>query len=476
MRVSQLTILSLLLASCGRAASAPAPNMLVIAIDDLRDELGCYGASHIHSPHIDRLAERGVLFDHAYCQKALCGPSRNSVFSGVRPDTARVIGNQQHFRQALPDIVAMPQLFKNHGYLTRGLGKFLHDNQDDPVSWTLPSFFVIDRQYALPENTGKTPWTDGVYPQNKQRPLYECADVPDDAYRDGVICQESIATIRFAVEREQPFFVIAGFHKPHTPFNAPKRYWDLYSREDIALAPNPFPPEGAPAYALLDWPYVRSFQDIPDSGPMPDDLAREVKHAYFACISYIDAQVGKLLAELDALGIADNTVVALWSDHGYQLGEHGLWCKHTNFETSTKAPLIIADPRRQARGVRTGLFVELIDLFPTLAELAGLPPPAHLEGKSLAPLFDDPGAFAGRERAAFSQFTRAGLKGVSIRVKDFRYTEWRDLKRGGPVAARELYDHRVDPLENRNAAADPRHAETIRRLAKELESVWPRRP
>ncbi len=455
------------------AADGSRPNFLVIAVDDLRDELGCYGASHIRSPNIDSLASQGVVFDRAFCQQAVCGPSRNSVFSGARPDKTRVWNNSHHFREALPGIASLPEFFKNYGYYTRGYGKILHNRQDDPISWSSPFFYPEAGQYAAPGREGWWAGIDGIHAFNRERPLFEAADVPDNAYRDGVICDEAVMGLRQAAQRARPFFIMVGFHKPHTPFNAPKRYWDLYSREDIRLAPNPFPPEGAPSFALYNWGYVRSFQGMPESGPMPDALAREVKHAYFACISYIDAQVGRLLAALRELNLAEETVVALWSDHGYQLGEHGMWSKHTNFETSTKVPLLIVDPRGGAQGERSGARVELIDLYPTLAELAGLPLPGHLDGQSRAALLHHPQALDGRDTAAYSQFLRAGKKGLSVRTGRFRYTEWRDVETG-EVDARELYDHDEDPGENQNRAGDVEYVPEVRALAARLEEVWPR--
>jgi arylsulfatase A-like enzyme len=447
------------------------PNVLVIAIDDLRDELGCYGAAHIRSSNIDAVAARGVRFDRAYCQYAVCGPSRASVFSGLRPDSTGVTSNKFHFRDRNPDIVALPQLFKKHGYYTRGLGKILHNNMDDPPSWSEPYFFGEPRVYASDQYAGQVPGIDGIHEKNLQLPVLESADVDDDAYIDGTIADQAIKTIRKAGELDQPFMLMIGFHKPHSPFNAPKKYWDLYSRETIQLAPNPFPPTDAPPFALNDWRYLRGFKDMPKEGLMPDDLARQVKHAYYACISYIDAQVGKLLSELKSIGATDNTIVVIWSDHGYQLGEHGMWCKHTNFETSTKVPLIIADPRSEAAGGAIDARVELVDLFPTLADLCGLPKPDHLEGESFATLVSDPDAWNGQDTAAFSQFHRGGNRGLSIRTGRFRYTEWRAMK-SGKLSARELYDHENDPLENTNVAEQVNYRDSVTTLSKRLQNQF----
>ncbi len=402
------------------SAAAP-PNFLVIAIDDLRPDLGTYGAKHMHTPHIDALAERGVVFERAYAQYALCGPSRNSIFTGARPDTTRVHRNSSHFRAALPGIVSMPELFKNNGYQTRGLGKILHNNQDDPQSWSEPFFFITAKQYASKRYRKRKVGIDGIHDSNRELPLWEGPDVPDETYRDGVIRREAVKTMRRFARDERPFFLMAGFHKPHTPFVAPKKYWDLYDRASLPLATNPFAPRGAPPYALSAWRYVRSFKGIPPEGPLDEPLARVVRHAYFAAVSYIDTQVGMLIAELERLGRADDTVVVLWSDHGYQLGDHGMWSKHTNYETATRVPLIVSDPH----------------------------------------------ALDGEDTAAYSQFSRAGKKGVSVRSERYRYVEWRDAA-SGVVDATELYDHQTDPFENHNIAEGADTAALEARLAE----VW----
>jgi arylsulfatase A-like enzyme len=302
---------------------------------------------------------------------------------------------------------------------------------------------------------------------NDENPLTECAEVPDNAYKDGMVCDEAIQTLRRV--QHQPFFLAVGFYKPHTPFNAPKRYWDLYDRDAILLAKNPFRPNGAPDIAMNAWRYVRSFRHIPKQGPLSDDLARQVRHGYFACCSYVDAQVGRLLDELDRLGLGESTIVLMWSDHGYQLGEHGMWCKHTNFETSVRVPLVIRVPQQARRGAACEAIVELIDMYPTLVELARLPAPSHLEGTSFAPLLEDPGQ--PWKRAAFSQYQRGVCLGRSIRTSEFRYNEWRHTKTG-QLVAQELYDHRRDPFENENVVARPAYRETVQRLAQQLAAGW----
>jgi arylsulfatase A-like enzyme len=463
-------------ATCVRAeATEPGElptNVLFISVDDLRCEMGCWGNSYMVTPNLDRLASRGVRFTRAYCQQALCHPSRNSVLSGLRPDALRQ-ATASFYRQARPDVVSLPQCFKNEGYFTRSLGKILHHNglgedrrepQDDPVSWTEPMFWPKTGIYALRPDV----WTrcqlerrTGIGIPKSEKPLTEKADVPDDAYRDGMVTTESIRTLRRIQDR--PFFLAVGFFRPHTPFAAPKKYWDLYDPAEIQLARNPQPPRDVPSVALYNWNYIRSFRGMPESGPMPDETARHLLHAYYASISYVDAQLGRLLDELDRLELTDRTVILLWSDHGYQMGEHGIWGKHTNFEDAVRTPVIVQAPGRSARGAACHRLVELVDIYPTLCDLAGLDIPAHVEGTSLKPLLDNPDR--SWKSAALSQYPRAGLMGHSIRTTRYRYTEWRQ---GSVVKAQELYDHAQDPEENTNIALRPENRGVIRQLQEQL--------
>ncbi len=450
------------------------PNVLFIIADDLRDELGCYGDRHIHSPHIDSLARRGTTFASAYCQYALCGPSRASIFSGQYPRRNRVFNNRSHFRDHQPDAISLPQHFKNHRYRTRGIGKILHDTKKDDVSWTDGHFFDNDHVYASDQYRGRQALIDGSHPENKRLPLWEGPDVSDSAYRDGRYTGAATESLREYAEGDRPFFLMVGYHKPHTPFNAPKKYWDLYNRDSIPLAGNQYPPAGAPAFAVAGARYVRTFKDIPQQGRFSDPLQRQIKHAYFACIAYIDAQVGILLRTLDELGLAENTIVVFTSDHGYQLGEHDLWCKHTNFETSTKVPLIVAAAQQAGGGKVTDARVELIDLTPTLSRLCGLPAPAGTDGESFAPLLDDPNAWSDRDTIAISRYHRSGNLGLSVRSRDYRYTQWRSSKTG-ELVAHELYDHRRDHAENTNVVDRPKYAEVVawhgRRLQQHRSNV-----
>ncbi len=448
------------------------PNILIIGIDDLRPELNCYGSTHIYSPNIDRLSKRGTLFEHAYAQYAVCGPSRSSMFTGLRPDTTKAYNNKTHFRDNQPKVESLPEFFKNKGYKTYGFGKVLHNTHRDPTSWSDPQHYLLEKQYASPEYKGKRAGIDGIHESNKLIPLFEAPDVDDDSYRDGETNLAAIAKLKSAARSETPFLLFVGYHKPHTPFNAPKKYWDLYDPETLPLASNPYPPRGAPEFAVSPWNYVRSFGGMPTEGPLPEALARQTRHAYFACVSYVDSLIGELLTALKETNKADNTIIALWSDHGYQLGDHGMWCKHTNFETSTRIPFIIVDPRKGDYGQRTRARVELIDMYPTLVDLAGFDSPPSIEGKSLVPLIEDPKAWDHQDTVAFSQFHRAGNNGYSIRTKDLRYTEWRNANTG-KIVAQELYDHRSDPLENINVANSPERKNQIRYVQDRLNRQWP---
>jgi iduronate 2-sulfatase len=464
-----------LLAGCSRPANPGLKgdnekmNILFIIADDLRPDLGAYEDKIAVTPNLDLLANRSLVFNHAYCQKAVCWPSRNSFFSGLMPAALGSKTNAQNtFRSEHPDIVALPQLFKNNGWYTRGFGKVLHNGQDDPVSWSEPFFTPDPLHYAAPENLGRHPIINKAVPENRVNPLFESAEVGEEAYEDGLTAKAACQAIQSAASRDEPFFMMVGFHKPHTPFNAPKKYWDLYDRNLIPLAEFPNPPIGADErYSVHDSSYVRSFKDIPESGQFPDALAREVKHAYYACISYVDSLVGQVLATLDATGQRDNTIIVFTSDHGYQLGDHSLWSKHTNFELATRVPLFVSVPHALYNGQTTNSLVELVDLFPTLAKLCGLEAPGHLEGKSFATVLENPATDVHSE--AYSEFNRNGARGQSLRTDRFRYIEWRDFKTG-EIVARELYDHTVDSGENVNVVAKAEFADLVKQLSLKLSN------
>ncbi len=311
-------------------------NMLFIAVDDLRPQLGCYGVKHIISPNIDRLAARGLLFERTYCQQAVCGPTRASLLSGVRPDTSGIHDNNTPVRKAMPDVTTLPEHFKNNGYETVSIGKLYHHPSDDLRGWstepfragTFPEGIWQGRGYLTSTSIAEMKMYNKQFPAMKGRgPAFEAADVPDDSYPDGANVVHALQELNRLKDR--PFFLAMGLYKPHLPFNAPKRYWDMYKPEDIKLADNPFVPKDAPSYAMTNWGELRNYYGIPKKGPCSDELARKLIHGYYACITYIDAMAGQLLDELERLKLIDNTVIILWGDHGWKLGEHGGWCKHT---------------------------------------------------------------------------------------------------------------------------------------------------
>jgi len=505
------TLLHLLLLSSAAIVSARAadpapqrPNILFIAVDDLRPELGAYGHPEIKSPHIDRLAARGVVFDRAYCQQGVCSPTRSSLLTGTRPDTTKVWDLITHFRDALPDVVTLGQHFKNNGYFVQGMGKIYHGSLDDAPSWSVPWGTPDAVTYALPENvklnarryrldpdadnapgakakpapvvdTATVP--DGMpTAMNIRGPAFEAADVPDNTFQDGKVAELAVSTLQALSQKEEPFFLAVGFIKPHLPFVSPKKYWDLYDPAKIQLATNPFRPKGAPDYAILPGGELRNYYGIPE-GSVPPDLARQLKHGYYASISYMDAQVGKVLAELDRLGLRENTIVILWGDHGWKLGEHDAWCKHSNSENDTNAPLILSVPGMKHAGAHTRSLVEFVDIYPTLSELAGLPLPKHLEGVSFKPLLDDP--TRPWKQAAFSQYPRnvgktgAGqLMGYSMRTERYRLTVWVARDDHSKIDAIELYDEFYDPQENTNIAKDPANTELVEKLMQQWRAGW----
>ncbi|APZ95898.1 sulfatase-like hydrolase/transferase [Fuerstiella marisgermanici] len=453
-------------------ASGDKPNVLFIAVDDLRVELGCYGQSWVKSPNIDRLAEQGTLFERAYCQQTVCNASRASLLTGMRPDTLRVWDLPTHFRQNKPDAVTLPQLFKNSGYHAQCVGKVFHNwRQDewkgDPVSWSVPSVLHYN------SHGNDKPLVDGAVPPNlaSGKNGIECRDVPDNAYFDGRVADTAVETLRGLSKREDPFFLAVGFWKPHTPFNAPKKYWDLYDRNDVPVPTHVTPPTNVPDIALTSARY---------KGQSDSVELREMHHGHLAAISYLDAQIGRVLDELDALNLRQNTIVVLWSDHGLHLGEHGLTRKTTAFELDARVPLIIATPKH-ASGQRTASLVELLDLYPTLTELCGLKTPPEVEGESLVPLLSDPAAnvhevaLTQTPRPNYPRVKMPKVMGYSIRTARYRHTEWRDFKTN-VVQAKELYDHQNDPLETVNVESHDEHRTAVNGLAKKMAKVVTRQP
>jgi arylsulfatase A-like enzyme len=476
-----LTLLAVALLPSSLCAAAEKLNVLFIAVDDLRPELGCYGAMHIQSPNIDRLAKQGMVFERAYCQQAVCNPSRASVLSGCRPDTTRVMGNNTFLRPMMPDVVTLPQLFKNHGWHALSLGKIFHHSVaepgDDPQSWSEPSWYHGEpyRSWFSAESEelmkGLKALPEKERPKLVRGPPFEAANAPDDGYPDAQTAAKAIETLQRLKSMDKPFFLGVGFVKPHLPFTCPQKYWDLYPAETIKLPDNYFPPKDVPEPALHNWYELRTYGGIPAKGGISDDTARSLIRGYRACISFMDVQVGRVLDELDRLGLRDKTIIVLWGDHGYHLGENGIFTKMTNFELGTHAPLIVSFPQQKTAGQRTHQLVEFVDLYPTLAELAGLPRPSHLEGASFAPLLEKPDQ--PWKSAAFSQYLRPGkdrFMGRSIRTDRWRYTEWVDAK--NESAGVELYDEQTDPKENVNVAHEPGNQAIAAELAARLKAGW----
>ena len=468
-------------------ASAEKPNILFIAIDDLKPMFGCYGNTLVKTPHVDKLAEEGTVFLNAHCQQSVCAPSRASLMTGLRPDTTQVWDLKTKIRDRLPEVVTLPQYFKQHGYTAVGTGKIFDfrsvqgRTHDDPLTWSRPyvvfpknpasEFGYLDPDFLKKIKTLKT---SGLKTSEiKKRlggfpPVEINMDVPDNAYDDGLIAETGIRLIQELAPEESPFFIAVGFKKPHLPFVAPKKYADLYRRSQFQPNPLQQAPQDAPEYAVQPGWELRngSYSDVPrleDTKPFSAALQTELIHGYYACVSYIDAQIGKLLAALEASGEADNTVLVLWGDHGFHLGDHAIWCKHTNYEQATRVPLIIAD-LRTPKGQTSREPVEFVDLYPTLCELADLPLPTLLEGDSLKPLLEHPTRPV--KSAAVSQYPRVApghgnVMGYAFRDRRYRYVEWR---KADQVIDHEFYDYQKDPQETQNLMERPEYQREINRM------------
>lgn len=454
------------------AGAANRPNVLLLVADDLRAELNCLGSRHIQSPNLDRLAAAGRLFSRAYCQQAVCNPSRASFLTGLRPDTLQVWDLRTHFRKRQPDHPTLPQFFRQHGYETRCIGKLFHNtgNMGDPRSWSADALF-FEGPHSADTITARR--------KNTQRkgdiPVIEHFEVDDDAYWDGRIADAATGALRELQAR--PFFLAVGFWRPHLPFVAPKKYWDLYDPKKLPPPTSWTAPADCPPIALHDYKEIRGYALMPETYPIQPDFAARLRHGYYASISFLDEQIGKVLGALDRLGLRDNTIVAFISDHGFHLAEHGLWCKTSCFEYDARVPMIISAPGMKQPGTRSASLAELVDLYPTLADLAGLRAPAELEGTSLRPILEDPlatvktGAFTQHPRPAYYR-GKPEVMGVSVATKNFRYTEWRHLATGA-VSAREFYNHRKTLNENRNEADNPKFAEDFKEGARLLKQQFP---
>ena len=536
----RFTIAAILASAFSCTSSAPdgeqesqKPNILFIAIDDLRPELGCYGSEIAVTPNLDRLAASGLQFNRAYCQQAICSPSRASLMTGARPSTTGIIENYTYFRDLHPDILTLPQHFRANGYETAYCGKIYHGKfTDEEKSWSRKPAAIdlpkpnLPGAYALPEN-------QQIYKENQaairkkygevshyalgRGPAYENADVPDHTYIDGYHTELAIATMKEMLgEGEKPFFLGLGFRLPHLDWNAPKKYWDLYDRNELPMATQTESPKNGAAMGLHASFELRVRHGIPKSGPIEGELARTLKHAYLASVSYVDALIGKMIAALEEAGARENTIIMLWSDHGWHLGDMGVWGKATNYEIATRVPMMIWTPDmpEKNRGRKTDALVELIDMYPTLCDLAGLELPSHLEGQSFSPLLTDPDR--AWKKAAFTQYPNPALRewaanpltasmretyfgplieeveariisqqgekwdrnffendlmGYSMRTDRYRLVVWAD-KSGSdqPPVFVELFDHQTDPAETKNMAAA--HPDLVKELLAQFKTGW----
>jgi iduronate 2-sulfatase len=482
MKSQLLALLLLPLPAALQAADEPRqpaakPNVLFIAIDDLRTSLGCYGDPLAKSPNIDSLARSSRLFHGAYTHQAVCGPARAAMLTGRLPDNTRVWHNRNLFRNTLPDAVTLPQLFKNHGYRALSFGKiFSGDERElDPPSWSAPEVLRGQgpgwKNYALAGDRGG------------KGAAWEAADVPDDGYPDGRLAQVAVETLEKLKHEGQPFFLAVGFFKPHLPFNAPKKYWDLYDPAAFTLQDGQARVIGAPEIAYHTHRELGGYQDMPEDEHVSAEQARTLRHGYYACVSYVDAQVGKLLHSLHRLGLAQNTIVVLWGDHGWSLGEKDRWCKGTNFERDTRVPLMIRVPGLAKPDEPTEALIEYVDIYPTLAALAGLAPPADLDGRSLVAVLQDPAAH-GRD-VALSQFTRPWkttgfeVMGYSLRTPTQRYTRWVEWP-SRQTLAEEFYDYNSQAsatrkggllIEQENVVERPAYADSLDRLRARLDET-----
>jgi iduronate 2-sulfatase len=462
------------------AADSAKLNVLFIAVDDLRPELGCYGVPSVKSPNIDRLASRGVTFTRAYCQEAVCNPTRASLMTGLRPETLGVFDLPTHFRDKKPDAITIAQHFKANGYFAQRFGKIFHvghGNRDDTFSWSKPApdLTVSEKKYtkaaATPGKKSKKGKGDRASVKAGRGLPYAAPDCADDQLPDGQIADQAIAALR--KHKDEPFFLAVGFHKPHLPFVAPKKYWDLYKADEIPTAPNPFHPHNTPLWTGNNSAELRNYSDIPDVGPISPEKIRALKHGYYAATSYMDTQLGRVLAELDRLGLRNKTVIIFWGDHGWHLGEHDMWCKHTDYEVATRVPLIISVPNQKNCGAKCNGIVEFVDIFPSLADICGLPQPSGLDGISFKPLVENPNR--SWKTAAFSVWPKKvpdqgdGM-GWAIRTERYRYVEWRVPQ--NKFIYRELYDHQADPQENENLADKPESAAMVKELSAQLKAGW----
>ncbi|MEO1011845.1 MAG: sulfatase [Bacteroidota bacterium] len=446
------------------------PNVLFIMVDDLRPELGIYGAKHIHSPNIDKLGGQSIVFERAYVNVPVCGASRASILTGLRPTLNRFKGYDSRKSSDCPEAISMPQYFKQHGYRTYSFGKIYHFADDDKSAWDenwRPRYSNESgfRDYQDKENLEILNSLDDWSGTFKSALPYEKANLPDTAYFDGRLANKTIATLKLLNKSKTPFFLAVGFFKPHLPFNAPTKYWDLYDSTQIKLPANYLRPESTPKEAFHHFGELRHYYNVPKKGDLQDAMARKMIHGYYASLSYADAQVGKILDELERPGLSENTIFVLIGDHGWNLGDHKMWCKHCNFESSLHTPLIIKVPGKKPRRVKS--IVEFIDIYPTLLELTGLPKKQDVQGESMAALLQ--GKNRGKDYAIVKYNS-----GVTLIKDDLFYTEY--VNDSLDVQARMLFDHKRDTLELENLSEHPNYQKTVRDMHMALREKWCLKP
>jgi iduronate 2-sulfatase len=485
------------------------PNILFVSIDDLRPTLGAYGDSIAITPNFDQLAADGMTFRQTYTQVAVCAPSRASLMTGLRPDSTRVWHLGDKFREINPNTVTMPQYFAKFGYHTVNLGKIFHNYMPDSISWNEPDLrpaqYVkegwLNRDgetfYISPEiNRSQEIKRDSLLKLMPVRyadgwntgPAWEAADVHDTMYYDGAQNELAKRTLTRLAKNDEPFFMGLGFFRPHLPFTAPKKYWDLYDPAKIPLAPNPNVPENAPGYTMNSMYELRHYDGFNHIGHpqssfrMSKDTSRILKHGYYASVSYVDALLGDLIAHMKKIGIYENTIIIVWGDHGWKLGDHNSWGKMTNYNIDLKVPMIVRYPNQENRGAQTFEITELVDMFPSLCELAGITVPDYMQGTSFVPLMKEPNR--SWKSAAFSQFHRRPnvsadgkrYMGYAINTKKYHYIEWYawDNKTGtrGVLKGKELFDSVNDPTETKNIAADQKYNKVIDDLSVQLAAGW----
>ena len=463
--------------------AAQKPNVLLILVDDLKPAMGCYGDNVAITPNMDALARRGMRFDMAYCNQAVCAPSRFTLMLGAHSTSTGLYGLGSHLRKAWPGAVTMPQHFAKHGYRTESLGKVFHighGNQGDPESFSVPHFHDKVIEYLDPESTdgGKLTREEALFTNQKLGQIrslprgaaYESPMANDADYADGRVADETVKRLKAAKQRlakdDTPFFITAGFVRPHLPFSAPKKYWDMHAPAKLPMPVNKAFPKDAPKVALKRGGEIAAFKPVPSNGEIDEELTRKLIHGYYASTSYVDAQVGKVTRALEELGLAKDTIVVLWGDHGWHLGDLSIWTKHTNFEQANRIPIIIVAPGLAKPGSVTSQLAETVDIFPTLSELAGLPAskgPQAIDGVSLVPVLKNLNARV-RDHA-FHAYPRGKKLGRAIRTQRYRLVEWKNHSDSKAEVEYELYDYKTDPWETQNHhAAKPRIAEKLKKI------------